>query len=371
MAATDIARLTTLAINKMLKKKVEPINRRSYLMGEMTKRGRVSFGNGGLQIEWRPRIRVRDITAGPGNPNTVSFNVTNTRTKCVLDYKTYWLGEAVREIEILALQDSEARYFQKLDDITTECADDFKRRFGPKLYKDGTGTNDIEGLESCGGVHNSTDTLTGVPVGEPSDTYAGKSTALGASGDWSAPSGHNWPEVSDPDACDYEYHALSPLIVDTNSVYLIQDGSTEDNNWDDCWVYACRYGTTYMGLLYGQRPDVIMLEAELLRRAKNSLKKDQQFQLDASAQNLDAGIEVLTFDGIKFATEFGIPSGCGYGLIFDALELRCMGDQLVKMMNDTEIRTGDKQYRFSFHGNLVIDSPAYMLYLKALTTEGS
>ena len=56
MAATDIARLTTLAINKMLKKKVEPINRRSYLMGEMTKRGHVSGWNDCLQIEGRPRI---------------------------------------------------------------------------------------------------------------------------------------------------------------------------------------------------------------------------------------------------------------------------------------------------------------------------
>jgi hypothetical protein len=371
MAATDIARLTTLAINKMLKKKVEPITRRSYLVGEMTRRNRVSFGNGGLKMEWRPRVRRREITWGPGNPNTVSFNVTNVNTVLTLDYKTAWMGEAVREIEVLALQDSETAYFKKLDDITTQCSDDFNARFGPSLYYDGTGTNKLDGLESCGGVHNSTDTLTGVPVGEPSDTYAGKSTALGASGDWSAPTGHSWPEVNDPDACDYEYHALSPLIVDYNSVYLIQDGSTEDNNWDDCWVYACRYGTTYMGMLYGKKPDVIMLEAELLRRAKNSLKKDQQFQLDSTAKDLDPGIEVLSFDGIKFATEFGIPSGCGYGLSFDTLELRCMGNQLVKTMDDTEIRTGDRQYRFSFHGNLVIDSPAYVMYLKGLTSEGS
>jgi len=368
MAATDIARLTTLAINKMIKKKVEPIMRKSYLVGEMQRRGRISFNNGGLKLEWRPRIKRRDITAGPGNPNTVSFPVTNVHTILTLDYKTYWLGEAVREIEVLALKDSQAAYFNKLESITSECAEDFNMRFGPKLYKDGTGTNDIEGLESCG-AYNST--LTGVPVGDPNDTYAGKSTNLGASGDWDAPTGKSWPETDDPDACDYEYHALSPLIIDYNHSTLVVDSSTEDNNWGDCWIYACRYGTTYMNLLQGVTPDVLMTNANLLRQAKDSLKKDQQFELDESAKSFDTGIQVLKFDGMTFATEFGIPDGVAYGVYFNALELRCMGGQMVKTMDDVEIRTADRRYRFSFHGNLVIDSPAYLLFLKGISTAGT
>tara|TARA_Y100000310_G_scaffold343824_1_gene453308 strand:- start:1893 stop:3005 length:1113 start_codon:yes stop_codon:yes gene_type:complete len=367
--STDLARLTTLAINKMSKKKVEPIMRSSYLLGELQRRGKISYNNGGLRYEWRPRIRRRDLNWGPGNPITASYNVTNVHTVMTLDYKVAWLGEAIREIETLALADQSAAYFTRLERIVDQCMGDFKARFAPRLYTDGVGTNRIEGFESCGGTTGSA--LTGVPVADPSDTYAGRSTVLGTNGDWDAPSGRSWPEIDDESACDYEYHALSPLVVDYNNTNLIPPGGSETAAWDDLWEYACNYGLTYMSLLYGTAPDVLILNADLLRRAQDSLRGDFRFAVDANPGNYDVAVRQLNFNGVKYVSESGVPASTGYGVIFDALELHCMGDQLVKTKRYDDSTTADELHRFAFHGQLVIDSPAYMLFLKAISAEGT
>jgi len=366
MAMTDMARLAQLALNKYIKKKVQPIFRRSYLMNEMKSRNKISFNNGGNRMEWRPEKRRRDLTWGPGNPNTVTFPITNIHTTATLDWKTCFMGEAVREIEILALKDRETAFFGKQEEIADRCTRDFITRFGPKLYADGVGTDVIDGLESWGGTDGA---ITDEPVAEPSDTYGGLSTVRGAEGDWDAPSDGDWPRCgTSPESCDYEYHYWSPLIVDYNDSDLVVDSDNESAGWDDCWVYACRYLTTYMNILQSESPDAIILCPDLLRRARNSLKKDQQFQLSDKSKKLDAGIDVLTFEGTEFATEFGVPPGIGYAVNFDHMELKCMGDQLVKTMNDTDIVTADKLYRFSWHGNLWIDTPAFFGFLKPTTT---
>lgn len=369
MAITDLATLTMKALPKYVRKEIAPLNRKSYLLSEIQKRGRQTVGNAGLNIEWRPEKRRREINWGPGNPNVVTFPITNVHTKATLNWKTAWMGEAIREIELLALGNDAERFFKKTTDLAKKCANDFMVRFGPHLYRDGVSTEKVEGLESFGGYSSY---VTGEPVGNPSDTYAGLSTALGAEGDWTGPSSGGWPRCgSDPDACDYEYHYWSPLIVNYNDPALVVDSTTESMGWDDCWVYACRYLTTYLGVLQSETPDVIILDPDLLRRAKNSLKKDQQFQLDSSAKDLDPGIEVLKWEGITFATEWGVPPGVGYAVNFRHLELMVMGDDFIKTNQDTDIHTNDKLYRLSWHGQLWVDSPAYFGFLKAVTSIGT
>ena len=368
MAMTDTARLAMLALPHYVREKIEPISRKSYLMHEIRNRGLEDYRIGGEDLRWRPRKRRAELTWGPGNPNTVTFPQMNLWGAAALDYKTCYMGASVPEIELLALQDKSARFFQKVKDIGAQCAEDFMVRFGPNLYKDGVGAQNLEGFESFGGYSSY---ITGEPVGNPSDTYAGLSTALGAEGDWDAPSGGGWPRVDDPDSCDYEYHYWSPLIVNYNDPALVVDSTNETMGWDDCWIYACRYLTTHLGIVQMETPDAIILEADLLRRAKNSLKKDQQFTLDATPKDLDPGIEVLKFDGITFATEFGVPASTGYAVNFKHLRLKMMGSDFIKTMEDTDIATGDKLYRLSWHGNLWCDSPAYFGFLKAVTSVGT
>lgn len=366
---TESARLLRLGLNKYVREQIEPIFRKSYIMNQMRDRKRISFNNEGLRVEWRPRKRRRDISWGPGNPTTVDFPQENLWGVATLDWKTAYMGQSISEIERLALRGGESTFFKKQEAVAKSCIDDFLVRFGPMLYRDGVGTDKIEGFDSWSGTNS---TVTNEPVGDPSDTWAGLSTALGAEGDWDAPSGGGWPRGGDsPENCDYEYCYFSPLVVDYNHADLVHDSDNETAGWDDCWIYACRYLTTYMSILQSKFPDVVILEADLLRRAKNSLKKDQQFQLTNKAKDLDPGIQELTFDGITFATEFGVPPGRGYALNWQGTEMMCLGDQLVKTTDDTDIVTADKLYRFAWHGLLWTETPAYWGFLEAISEEGT
>ncbi len=369
MAMTDSARLASLALSNYVRKKIELPTRKSYFLQEIQKRGRQTMGNGGLNIEWRPEKRRHELTWGPGNPNVVNFPQTNLWTKATLSYKTCHMGASISEIELLSLGDKSTNYFNKLQSVGDRCVEDFKIRFAPHLFRDGTGSQKIDGLESFGSVSGM---ATNEPIGLPNDTYAGLSTALGSDGDWSAPSGGGWPRCgSDPDACDYEYHYFSPLIVNYNDSEILMDSSSESPGWDEAWIYACRYLTTYCGIVNGEAPDVIILDPDLLRRAENSLKTNQRFQLDDTSKALDPGVRVVHFEGITFATEWGVPAGCGYGINFSQLELKCMGKDFIKMSEDTDIVTADKLYRLSWHGNLWVSSPTHFPMLKAVSSLGT
>ena len=370
MAMTDSARLAMLALPHYVRKQMEPPTRKSYLLREIKTRGRETYLNGGSDIRWRPEKRRSDLTWGPGNPNVVTFPQENRWTAAQLDYKTAWMGASLSEIEMLSLADSDSRYFKHIKGVLDRKLEDFPIRFAPHLFGDGVGTEKIEGLKSFSGTSAA---ATYEPIGLPSDTYAGLSTVLGADGsDWSAPSGCGWPRCgSDPDSCDYEYSHWSPIIVNYNDAELRQDTTNESAGWDDCWIYACRYMMTYAGILTSSAPDVIILDPDLLRRAGDSLKTDQQFQLDPDSKGLDAGVKVLQFDGIKFATEFGCPPGYGFGIKFSELELMMMGKDFIKVDEDKDIVTGDKLYRLSWHGQLKCSSPVHFPMLKAVTSLGT
>lgn len=370
MAMTDQAGLVMKALPKYINKQIELPTRKSYLLSEIKSRGRETVNNGGLNLEWRPKIRKHDLNWGPGNPNVVSFPQMNQHTKATLDYKTCYMGASISEIEMLALADNSARFFAKIKSMGDELSSTFPIRFAPYLFQDGVGTQQIEGFESWGATDGE---IADEPIGDPNDTYAGLSTALGGlGGDWSAPTGGNWPRCgSDPNACDFEYSAWSPMIVNANSSHLIQDSSTESAGWDDCWVYACRYLMTYQGILTNSAPDVLVIDPDLLRRAENSLQKDQQFQLDDASKKLDPGVRVMTYEGIRFATEFGVTPNAVYGVKFNELELKCMGPSFIKTDEDRDIVTGDKLYKLSWHGALWISSPVHFPMIKAVTDLGT
>lgn len=371
MAMTDSARLAMLALPQYVRKQMELPTRKSYLLQEIRKRGRETTRNGGLNVEWRPKMDRNDLTWGKGNPNTISFPQVNLWTKATLDYKTAYMGASMSEIEALSLMDNPTRYFSKVKSMGDELATDFPIRFAPYLFVDGTGTDKIEGFESWLGTNGTTQP--GEPIGNAYDTYAGLSTAPGGlGGDWTGPSGGYWPRMgTDPSACDFKYYCWTPLIVNFNDAELRMDTSTESAGWDDCWQYAMNYLTTYQRMLTSSVPDVFIIDSELLRRAENSMKASSQFQLSSAATSLDPAVKVVSWNGILFCTEMGVPANCVYGCTFDKLELKCMGDSFLKTDEETDFVTGDKLWKVSWHGCLWIESPVYFPAAKAVTSLGT
>lgn len=354
-------RIEVSALHKYIRKTVEPIYRKSVLMAELRKRGRISYNNGGDYMEWRPRIRRRDITAGNGNPVAISFPRTNTEMKVSLPWRQYQMGESITKYEKLTTQNKAETFFKIAEKVVKDMMDDFVESFRLKLFVDGgANTKDIHGLESMFSVNG---VVTNGKVGNCNDTYAGKSTALGAlGGDWTPDSGDAWPTGTGK----VEYHAWTPLVVDyQNSGWT---GTTKD--WKTTWKQAIRFGTTYLGLLQKQEPDMLLLTAEMVREMKDSLDDSDHFIVEVKPTT-DVGYKMLTFEGLSIAYEYGVPDGCGYFLSFDAMELMSMQSQLVEKADDTDITTSTDLIALDFYGNLRFEAPSYFGKLAAISPLGT
>jgi len=354
--------MSVRAGNEYIRREIAPMDRLSKFYGDLKSAGRVSFGNGGNQIEWRPTLSARTIRAGAGNPSGVSFNQTTTEKVAQLPYRTYDMGEHTTKFEKLATQ-SGGGYFGSITKILKSLSKDFIRDYGPKFYKDGsaTGSKDIHGLESWFG---STGALISNSVFvNPSDTYAGLSTALGVTGSWTAEASNGWPTGTG----DVEYHSFSPFLIDYNATAL--GGST--TNFANQWEFAINRVQTYMLVLQRVTPNSLYLAPSLYASAKDSLKGAQRFTTTADSSLVRLGHRTLQYDGMEVTTEYGIPTAVGYFLSWEYLELRVMGSQLIEMEEDYDIRTGQKLYKLDTYQNLVCDAPSYQGKMLAITAAGT
>lgn len=356
------ARVEVSALNEFIKKKTEPINRHSMFMGAMTSAGRVSYNHDGMQMEWRPRFRRRRINTGAGNVASISFPQTVTKKSVTLPWRSYDLGESVTKFERLATQ-GKSGWFKILADVLQELTGDFNSHFGEKFYLDGnaTATNkDIHGLESWFSVNS---TVSQSPVGNPNDTYAGQSTALGVTGSWTPETSKGWPT-----GVGYtEYHWWSPLVVDYNNTLF--NGSVA--NWRNQWQEALSYAQTFALILQNTRFDICLMSADLLHQAKDSLKSSQRFETTADSDLTKLGFKTLTYEGLEIGTEYGIPEAVAYLIPWRSLELRSMQSQLISVVQDTDIATSQQLIALDCYCNLRAESPAFFAKLDAVSAAGT
>ena len=356
------ARLSVRAVNELIQREIAPMDRLSKFYGDLKGHGRVSFGHSGNQVEWRPTLSARTIRAGAGNPSGVAFNQVTTEKVAQLPWRTYDLGEHTTKFEKLATQ-GQGGYFGSILKIVKALSRDFMRDYGPKFYKDGhaTGSKDIHGLESWFGTTGSL--ISNSVFMDPSDTYAGISTALGVTGSWTAEASNGWPTGTG----DVEYHSFSPFVVDYNVAAL--GGST--NNWANQWERAMNRCTTYQLVLQGTVPSSCYMAASLLAQAKDSLESKQRFSTTADSNQVALGHRTLMYDGIEVLAEYGIPTAVAYLLDWNSLSLNVMGKQLIEMEEDYDIRTGQTLYKLDTYQNLVCDAPSYQGKLIADTVAGT
>ncbi|KKL99535.1 hypothetical protein LCGC14_1813450 [marine sediment metagenome] len=364
MAIPINARIETSAINAYTAKRIEPIYRKSVLMGMLKSRGRMNMGlSGKTACDWFPRFRRRDIVAGDGNPVSISFPSTNTRRPCSLDWINYNLGESLTKMERLTTGgDPKNVLFKIVDDVIDQLGGDFEESFRLKLFEDGnaTGSKEISGLETIFSVNG---VVSGSMAGDPNDNYAGQSTALGVTGDWTPDSGDGWPTGTG----DTEYNWWSPLVVD----YQNSGWEATTKTWVNTWQEAVGYAITYLSLLQTSPPDVLLLNGELLRLAKRSLQGIQRFEITQSSELTKLGHKTLQYEGLEIVTEYGIPSGVGYFLNFDKLELRSLQDVLFGKADDNDITTSTELLALDFYGQLVIWAPSYFGKLAPVTALGT
>jgi hypothetical protein len=357
-------RISTQVINRYLRIKVEPIYRKSKLLGMLRAKKRILFNQDGDGIVWFPRFVKRDITASDGATVDIAFPKTATRKKATLPWRSYNLGESVGKYERLVGQNSDVAIFKVYQDALDQLTSDFTDAFALKLYTDGgaTGSKELMGFETW--LASTGSLITSGVVADPSDTYAGLSTLLGNyGGSWSADTSNSWPTGTG----DSEYCAWSPILVDYNATGL----GASTTNWTNQWQRAMRFANAYMETVQNRTIDAFCINTKLLNDAKASLEADQQIEVTQQSEMTKLGFRTLQFEGIELFSEYGVPDAVGYGIIWDSLTLRSMQGQLVAIEKDKDIRSADDLLAADFWGNLQIETPAWMAKLLAITTAGT
>lgn len=361
---TEWSRIVNTTIHKFIREQEINILRNRKLLALMKSKGRITMNNSGDLLDWKVKYK-RIPMVGYADMDTLTFTRKDRWKTAQLEWRGYAATDAMTKRERLINKNTEA-IIKVYSEIATSLMEDMEDQFGDEMYVDGNATGNskrIHGLESfLGGVGS------GAAAGYvefPSDTYAGLVTTLGNyGGNWSTVSSNvNWPSGTG----DAHYDFWSPLLVDYT------DGSWAASS--DVWANTCREALRY-GIIKGRRNkskrgmlDLIMLENELFRLFEEKIESTEQLntQRGQGVGLLSLGFtDTINFEGTEVTYEYGVPTGVGYGLCTDAMELCSLQSQLFGP-EGPDFDPASQTYRFSidFFGNLKVASPRNFVKWKA------
>ena len=389
MAFQFPAGITTSTINAFLKEVAEPIYRKSILVGLLKNRKRIKFNQDGPAIVWPVRYyrqKPRNI-AGP--VTATQFPNIAPEVQCTVPMAGYDMGRSITKAEKL-VNKGEARIYNLVQRAIEQVGSDFLEYMRLYMWGDGTITgNDVMGVmsmfgasstPSADGVYNNPGTYsllspasgaTNWPVASPSQTYAGQSTALGSKvNDWVGPTAEAFPHGTFSPG----YNFFSPMIWDYNSSSFTpnsQVSTTLTHDWNSQWQQVVNDAFTYLTLLQRDKPDMLVLDANLLSRAQNSTIAQQRFIVSSASESKSLGFDTLEYNGYEFATEYGVPPGCGVILTFDKMKMFSWQDDWMERSEDKDPQTSEDLYKVDAYWQMQFESPANFALLAPISAVGT
>jgi hypothetical protein len=359
-------RLTPLVVGRIMDIYVEPIYRSSAFMGLMRQYGNILYNQNEDDFRWlvRHKRHTLDPMDDIDNP-TVTLRREPLHKRPELGQRGYTMGNAVGLREKLIAKNKAITPFDLVKRIPKLMQEDFNELFRLDFYNDGnSATGDagqrIHGVESFfsySGLVGSTGTC-----GAPNDSYAGLNTALqDEGGEWTG----TWPDgTGDP-----EYHYWSPMIVDYHSRNFT--GITT-YSWTNCWQQAVNFGWHKIRRVQAKAvPDVVILDDQLLLDAKNSLISAQTFEVTQNTPLAKMGQSTVSYNGMEFKTEYGVPANVGYIFSLKNFYLLSMQPNLLGTMRDSDIRSLEDLMAFFYLGNMLCKLPSGQVKLVAASAAGT
>lgn len=355
------ARVVNTTTRDFIKGETVEVLRNRKLLAILNDRGRVTMNGSGTEMQWQVRYKQAPMQ-GFDDSDTITFSRVNRWKNAVLPWRSYIGADSMTKREKVINKGTEA-LISVFGTIAKNLMQDIEEQFGDQLYIDGNAaanTKLIHGIESFMGVSG---TVSSSPVGNPSDTYAGLSTALGGyTGTWTGA----WPTgTGDP-----HYDFFSPLIVDyTNALW-----TPSTDTWANTCIEALRFGIIKGKKNKSKRGqlDLILLNDELYRPFLSMLQTEER--LNVSPQNGSSGLwklgftDITNFDGVDITYEYGVPSAVGYGWCMNLVELISLqGELFVPEGPDYDIASQSHRFSIDFHGNLKFEAIRNFIKWAAVT----
>lgn len=243
-----------------------------------------------------------------------------------------------------------------------------------EYYCDGNAagsTNRFHGINSFLGDDGNT--IAADRVANPSDSYAGQTTAIGNGGTWGTSSaiatkpnatiGTDWPFPSGD--MTSEYDATTPLLVNISSTSW-GTGSTE---WRDNCEPAMRFARITQNVRGargedGRTPFLQMLSADLFTDfLEHWAPKTRLLANHGESERLGFG-DALNFEGDVVHYEFDTPAGEGYGISPSMMELFLLGPQMYTQADEFELRTLATNFAIYTFGNFRYQTRFFTKYKK-------
>ncbi len=265
---TTIANYSRVIENNILRERI--------LLALMEQKGRITYNHGGTKFDRKIRYRRNNLVPYASDDTITFARRDRFKPSQLPNDRGYVLPEGLGEIDTLQNKGQEA-IVKMWENIANWMEEDGRENFCDKLYIDGYATGNYGGSWS-NGVY---------PVGSTTTP---------------------------------EYDFWSPILVDYTSP-VAGAYSASDPVWQNTCIEAIRNLITYCrrqkstkGML-----DLLLIELDLFKQYKQIPVLSGQAQAMRSL-----GFDVIEVDGLMISTEFGIPSGVGYGFNTNMMELKSL-----------------------------------------------
>lgn len=373
------SRVLNSTIKNYIREREVNVLRNRKLTALLKKRGRLSFGWDGIKMDWKVKYKRVRLTPFADGDN-LTFDRKDRHKTAEVDWRGYALTDSMTKGEFLQNRGKEA-IIKLYGTLSADLMDDAEEFFGEEFYLNGNlsvNAKRIHGLETFGAATANA----GNGAGTPTASYAGLSCVPGFyGGTWTSGSLPAWPNgYGDP-----QYDFWSPIIVDYgdtlfpgNTITATGDpnsGGTNaapNNTWQNNCIEAVAFGIIKSKKSKSARGmlDVIFLNDEMYRTYLTQSRQKERIMVDrgqGSALVQLGFTDVINQDGVDLTWEYGTPSGVGYGMNIDMMEVRSMQDQ-VFVPEGPDFDIGSKSWRFSIdmYGN-VCYNPKFFVFFKQLT----
>lgn len=359
---TDFARSSQTTLQDHVRE-VEEVMLRNFQFGALLESaGRVNYRNGGRGFDWPVQYRLHDVEGNTGQ-TTRNFVQKNLWKRAYLGYRGYQVTDSMYHREFLE-NTGEHAIVKVWDNFVERLMTSMKQKLATEYFVNGDESGNEEswqGLETLFKTDGSLDSTAGTRndvvasddyVAWPSGTYAGLEMELGEY-QGENESGAIWPDgLADP-----EYDFWTPLIVMYTSSLFGGTADTFAAQGDEAMRFAIIHSQRNLQM-DGQVTN-IWLNRTLFMQLKNLFDAKEEIPISSEHSLRALGFtNVISFDGVEVSWEAGIPSGVGYGVNINHVELKGMEDTLLRSEGPVyDIHTQSYNAVVSTLSNLKFASP--------------
>lgn len=303
--------------------------RKRLLLSMMESRGLITLNCDSTEQKYDVEYKEPSVEAFSDGAD-ITFQRRDYLKQATMDWRAYVTSDLMYEREKLQAK-GDTVIVDRYKRIIPTLVKGARNKLGLELYIDGNAsgnTTRFHGIESFMG---SGTTAAGDILAQPSDTYNGFSTAVHASGRWTAdlttkPNStiaYDWPEGEGSPDFDY----WSPKLVNTSST----GWGTGSTSWIDNCEKALRRTVNWLTNTTGaDGSSLVCLMAGHMFSDFKELMSAKQRVLVPHKESEDLGFpNTLNFEGLGLKDEFGIKTNTGYVFNVDQMELCCLSDELM------------------------------------------